>query len=197
MTDTPPKNRPSGASRQRWLDEGLQLVAVSGIGAVTIDALCERLALSKGSFYHHFKGMAGYRIALLERFDERETQSYIDMVERLPMKDGAEKLRALGEATVVHAADDTLEGQFRAWASHDPLAREYLERVDTKRTDYLKTQCRHIVDDRELADDVAVMIYLLTIGATHVLPPVHVRDQARMWDRLINYLEQVSASKRN
>jgi AcrR family transcriptional regulator len=60
--------------RRRWLDEGLDLLATSGVNGVTIQALCERLGLSKGSFYHHFKGMAGYRTALLEHFEERETR---------------------------------------------------------------------------------------------------------------------------
>ena len=36
------------------------------------------------------------------------------------------------------------------------------------------------------------MIYLIVIGASHIVPQMLVRDQARMWDRLINYLETQS-----
>lgn len=82
--------------------------------------------------------------------------------------------------------------EVRIWASHDQVAREHLERVDRRRTEYLQRQCRAIVDDVDLADDVATMIYLIMIGASHIVPQMLVRDQARMWDRLINYLETQS-----
>ena len=178
--------------RRRWLDEGLDLLASSGFNGVTIEALCERLGLSKGSFYHHFKGMPGYQIALLEHFEERETQAFIDLVESLPTTDGAKRLRALTKAVVADEAHDALEPQFRIWASQDQVAREYLERIDRTRTEYLQRQCRAIVDDVDLADDVATMIYLIMIGASHIVPQILVRDQARMWDRLINHLETQS-----
>lgn len=184
-------------SKHRWLDEGLDLLATTGVNGVTIEALCERLGLSKGSFYHHFKGMAGYRTALLEHFEQRETQAFIDLVESLPTDDGAEKLRELTKAVVADEAHDTLEPQVRIWANQDPVAREYLERVDRTRTEYLRRQCRAVVDDHGTADDVATMIYLVLIGASHIVPQILVRDQARMWDRLITYLEAEAQSRDN
>ncbi len=175
--------------RRRWLDEGLALLAASGVNGVTIEALCDRLGLSKGSFYHHFKGMAGYRTALLEHFEERETEAFIDLVERLPTDDGAQKLRELIKAVVADELHDALEPQVRIWASQDEVARECLERVDRKRGEYLRRQCRAVAGDADLADDVAKMIYLVVIGAGHIVPQLPVRDQARIWDRLIDYLE--------
>lgn len=175
--------------RRRWLDEGLAVLAEAGVHAVTIDALCTRLDLSKGSFYHHFKGMTGYRTALLEHFEERETQAFIDLVEALPAADGAAKLRELTRAVAADEAHDRLEPQVRSWADHDPVAAAHLERVDRKRVDYLRRQCRAIVADDHLADDVATTIYLVLVGAGHVVPRVGVRDQARLWDRLIDSLE--------
>lgn len=90
--------------------------------------------------------MAGYRVALLERFEERETQAFIDMVEALQTDDGAEKLRELAAAVVTDQAHDTLEPQVRIWAGQDEVARAFLERVDNKRTAYLQRQCRAITD---------------------------------------------------
>ena len=181
--------------RRRWLDEGLYVLAKSGLNGVTIEALSERLGLSKGSFYHHFRGMAGYRTALLEHFEERATQAFIDLVDALPTTDGADKLRELAKAVVADEAHDALEPQVRIWASQDQIARECLERVDRTRTAYLQRQCRAIVNDVELADDVATMIYLIVIGASHTVPKMLVRDQTRMWDRLISYLEAQSGGR--
>ncbi|WP_261376314.1 TetR/AcrR family transcriptional regulator [Isoptericola variabilis] len=159
-------------------------MASSGIGGVTIEALCERLGLSKGSFYHHFKGMAGFRTALLEHFEERETRAFVAAVEALPLTGGAERLWALAEAVAADEAHDTLEPQVRVWASRDPVAREHLERVDRRRLEYLREQCRLVTQDADLADDVATTIYLVVVGASHVVPQVLVRDQVRLWDRL-------------
>jgi AcrR family transcriptional regulator len=39
--------------RDDWLDEGLRLVASLGAPALTLDRICERMALTKRAFYHH------------------------------------------------------------------------------------------------------------------------------------------------
>ncbi|MBC3193486.1 TetR/AcrR family transcriptional regulator [Pseudonocardia sp. C8] len=185
----PRESAPAATPRRRWLDAGLDLLATSGITAVTIEALCERLGLSKGSFYHHFAGMTGYRTALLEHFEERETRAFIDLVEELPAADGTEKLRALVRAIVADDAHDTLEPRVRTWAGQDDEARRHLERVDRTRVAYVRRQCRAAIDDTELADDVATMIYLVMVGAGHTVPQVLVAEQARLWERLIEVLE--------
>ncbi|WP_125777143.1 TetR/AcrR family transcriptional regulator [Antribacter gilvus] len=183
-------------ARRRWLDEGLELLAESGPGGLTIDALCARLGLSKGSFYHHFKGMAGFKTALLEHYEERGAQVFIDLVESLPMADGAEKLKRLVEAAVTDETPDEVETQLRAWASKDAEAREHLERIDRKRTEYVRRQCRAVVEDADLADDVTQLIYLVLVGAGYAVPPLPVREQARLWNRLIAYLESEAGRAR-
>ncbi len=181
-------------SKERWLDEGLAVLGEVGIKGVTIDALRARLGLTTGSFYHHFGGMDGYRSALLAYYEERDTQAYIDMIEALPADDGASKLRALMTAAVdAIEADEALEPQVRVWASHDDAARACLERVDAQRSEYIRRQCRATGAEPELADEIGAMIYLIAIGADHIVPRIPARQQARMWDRLIRDLEASAA----
>jgi len=175
--------------RERWLDEGLALLTTSGFVALTIEALCSRLRLSKGSFYHHFRGMAGYKSALLEHFERHGTQAFIDHVESVAMPDGAGKLRRLVEAVAADDQHEDLEAQVRIWASQEMVAREYLERIDGQRVEFLRRQCRAITGDTGLGDDVAQMIYLILIGGTHLVPTVPNADRARLWERLIGFLE--------
>ena len=69
------------AGKRDWLDAGLVLLAEQGAPSVTIERLAERLGLSKGSFYHHFKGMGGYRTALLEHFEAERTTRFMEQAE--------------------------------------------------------------------------------------------------------------------
>src|SRR3569833_3332924 len=69
------------AGKRGWLDAGLVLLAEQGAPSVTIERLSERLGLSKGSFYHHFKGMTGYRTALLEHFETERTIRFVEQAE--------------------------------------------------------------------------------------------------------------------
>ena len=48
---TQPKKR---LTPTHWTDAAMTLLAESGIGAVTMDRLAERLGVTRGSFYHHF-----------------------------------------------------------------------------------------------------------------------------------------------
>lgn len=51
-----------------WVQAGFSILAEDGVKALTIDRLCRRLTVTKGSFYWHFKDMKAYRAALIDTF---------------------------------------------------------------------------------------------------------------------------------
>ena len=53
-----------------WIQAGYAILAEEGIKALKIDRLCDRLGVTKGSFYWHFDGMPSYRAALVESWGE-------------------------------------------------------------------------------------------------------------------------------
>src|SRR3989442_14439608 len=67
----------STLSRDDYLAAGLDLLADGGGSAVTIAALCGRLGVAKGSFYHHFHSVPLFHEALLA-FWEDGTQRAIE-----------------------------------------------------------------------------------------------------------------------
>ena len=41
--------------REDWLEQGLAVLVQAGVEALTIDGMCQRLGVTKGSFYYHFQ----------------------------------------------------------------------------------------------------------------------------------------------
>ncbi len=161
------------ATEQDWLDEGLAILAAQGVPALTIELLCERLGLTKGSFYHHFRGMPAYRAALLDHFEKRFTTEFIEAVEgeRAPAAVRLERLLDL----VTGAGDSPgLEIAVRAWAQQDERARAVQERVDRRRIDYLSA----LWEQRggQEAEGMALLLYLILIGAGHLVPSLTAKE---------------------
>lgn len=157
------------ATRQDWLRAGLDVLAAEGVPALTIDRLTASLGLSKGSYYHHFRGTGGFRTALLEYFEAQFTARLIDTVEQDPDAPAAAKLSRLLELVLADPDSAELEIAVRAWALQDPEARATQERIDSRRTEYLRKLCRGL-DQVEDPDRLARLLYLVLIGAEQVLP---------------------------
>ena len=63
-------------TRDKLLDAALQLVWAEGVGAASVDDICERAGVRKGSFYHFFKSKADLIIAALENHWEEARQEF-------------------------------------------------------------------------------------------------------------------------
>lgn len=182
-------------SRERWLHEGLEILAESGIRGVTIESLSARLGLSKGSFYHHFDGMPDYRHALLKYFEERESQAFIERAKAAPGPSGEPRLRHLvADVMAAEGGRPRLENAVRGWASTDPVAREYLDRIDAARVDFLREQFEAMKLGRQAAADFARIAHLMSIGAAQTLPPLAPPEVVRLWDRLLAAAASCAAS---
>lgn len=64
----PERDRPT--SVEDWIDAGFALLAEGGTNALRIGRLCDRLHVTKGSFYWHFTDIQAYRAALVEAWGE-------------------------------------------------------------------------------------------------------------------------------
>ena len=151
-------------SKRDWLDAGLVLLAEQGAPSVTIERLTERLGLSKGSFYHHFKGMGGFRAALLEHFEAERTTRFMEQADAAP----GDRLGALLKLVLAPGPGLGLEIAVRAWALQDAEARVVQERVDRTRVAYLT----EVSGDAGLAQ----ALYLIVVGAGQVVPPLSGRQ---------------------
>jgi AcrR family transcriptional regulator len=173
-------------TQERWLHEGLEILADSGIAGVTIESLSARLSLSKGSFYHHFDGMPSYRQALLDYFEQRESQAFIERANAAPERAGEARLRHMvADVLAAEGGRPRLEKAVRSWASSDPVARDYLDRIDRTRVDFLQQQFEAMHLDQQASADFATIVHLVSIGAVHTMPPLTPAQIIRLWDRLL------------
>ena len=124
----------SRTTRAQYFELGLTLLAEDGARAVTIDALCSRLAVTKGSFYHHFQGVRDFMAQLLlyweDRYGHRLAREAMATTSFRVMIPSLKHAAAYG---VHHEAESAI----RALALSDPEAAEAQRRVDQGREDLL------------------------------------------------------------
>jgi len=119
---TQPSNRDPERTLNRndYFEAGLDLLAEGGIPAQTIANLCERLSITKGSFYHHFTSLADFRQQLLASWEAAQEAA-------LEASSGG------SPADWVAAASAPADAAVRAWSQSDELAAAAQGRVDALR----------------------------------------------------------------
>ena len=153
-------------SKENWLEEGLIYLVENGVDALTIDAMCQHLNVTKGSFYHHFKNHRAFLNDILEFWETTYTVKFIE--HSIQGKTPMERIQRLNDLVVeAHGPQETA---IRAWAQTDPVAREVHQRVDQRRIDYLYELHRELYDEHT-ARIMARLLYATLIGAQSMLPP--------------------------
>src|SRR3954453_20888760 len=69
------------AGRQDWIAAALGLLGRGGIDAGRVEPLAEKLGVTKGSFYWHFKDRDALHLAMLETWRAETTANVIARVE--------------------------------------------------------------------------------------------------------------------
>ena len=156
-------------TRDDWIEEGFRVLASMGDAALTVDALCERLGRSKGSFYHHFDGRPGYVRDLLETWERQATDRLIETGRAdAPVED---RLRAVNrEASELK--NSRLERAIRGWAAREPEAARVQDRVDRRRLAFMEELCAERMGEGDPARRLARVFQLVFVGAQHLDPPL-------------------------
>ncbi|EUA24110.1 bacterial regulatory s, tetR family protein [Mycobacterium xenopi 4042] len=114
-----------------WVQTGFRILAEEGVKALTIDRLCRRLGVTKGSFYWHFSDMKAYRRALIDTWAtvRDEDRGFFDSVADDPPRQRLSRMMT----AMVGPRHWMLERAMREWARSEPAVaaavRESDERV--------------------------------------------------------------------
>jgi len=147
--------------RGDWVDAGLRTLAQGGVDAVRVEVLARELAVTKGSFYWHFRDRADLLRVLLAEWEEQRTDRIILDAE----KDGGGPATRL--LSLMHAAargDAQLELRVRIWGTMDAEAAAAVGRADRRRLGYLVELFRELGFPPSDANMRARAVYLARLG---------------------------------
>jgi AcrR family transcriptional regulator len=160
-TDTP---RPA-LDRQAWIDAAAQALAEHGVDGVRVETLARKLAVTKGSFYWHFRDRQDLLSALLGHWKDGRIR---DIVKQTRATAGEERARIFHVIEVYSAARSRkgmkIELALRDWAKRDPAAAAVVREVDAERLDRARRLFLALGLDFHEATGRSLLLYAYVFG---------------------------------
>ncbi|MDQ2649130.1 MAG: TetR/AcrR family transcriptional regulator [Actinomycetota bacterium] len=168
MAPSTPKASDAAASTRLsaddWIRAAFEIMVDEGIGGVKIQRLCERLGVTKGSFYWHFVDIDAFHGALAKRWAEEAAHLPGDLE---PDADAeAVMLGAMG--ILSDRRNRNLIRAMRNWAHDDDRARAAIREADRLLFGQVKAAFVALGFDDDDADVRAKVLYYAGVGFVHV-----------------------------
>ncbi len=174
-------------SADDFLRAGLAVLGDAGPDDLTIAALCDRLTVTKGSFYHHFSGLPDYVTRLLAHWEQDYNAELIALARAEENPLYAVPLLTESALSLPHATEAAL----RAWGRSNAEVARSMARVDAAR---IATIEQVLVDGgvaKQRARLIAELAVTVLIGFQHhdnVADVARLREMFDQVNRLV-YLE--------
>lgn len=174
--DADAKSAATGSARLgrgAYFAAAFEILARGGSEALTIAALCRRLRVTKGSFYHHFDSMPDFVDRLLRDWEET-FQAVLDEVAGLPDPIARFEITSRHVYELEHDAEAAL----RAWGHSNKAVGAAVARMDRAREQNYAATLAMVIDDPDRCRFLAHMGTSLLIGLQQRGRPVD-RDRAQ------------------
>ncbi|MFO3797406.1 MAG: TetR/AcrR family transcriptional regulator [Anaerolineales bacterium] len=168
---------------------GLEAVKAPQAEALTIESLCHACGRTKGSFYHHFKGMEDFLEAVLDEWERAFTNRLIEQTASEPAS--VRRLSALD--ALAASLDRDIEQGVRRLASRGPAFAARIARVDAKRIAFLESVYVGLLHNKREAVAMARLEYAAFLGFQQLDPKIVGQDPSKLYAQ---YLKLVRASGR-
>jgi AcrR family transcriptional regulator len=188
----------SRITRERWIQAGYGLLAEGLVPAdVPLRELWERLGVTKGSFYAHFRasgdqpgGVAQLYAEIVARWAEDiGGESLTDMM--TTVRSPLERLRLLRAWALKSAVRD---GSMRRWADRDPVVAAAVRDADTAVTGHVTQALRDMGFTESDAAVLAAVLVSAFVGAYHTAASAPRPDPAR-FEALLGILIRSAATE--
>jgi AcrR family transcriptional regulator len=167
-------------SADDWIDAGFALLADEGPNALRIGRLCDRLDVTKGSFYWHFSDINAYRTALVGAWGDLRDQDrrrFFNMRDVAPRERLAEMM-----ATLVTPEHWAIERVMRVWALTDEQVAASVRRSDRRVVKAVRQAFSDYGFEVVEADLRSMVMYSAGVGLLHTADsardaPVELREK--------------------
>jgi AcrR family transcriptional regulator len=151
-----------------WITAGLQLLGEDGIGGVKIQKLCDRLGVTKGSFYWHFTDLDAFLGAMAKHYEDG-ARIFRDQFTAMATQDPQQTL----SDAVLFSFDNRLgriERAMRDWARSDSRAQAAIQASDALGFAAIAESFEMLGFTREEADIRAKTLFYAGVGFGDVGP---------------------------
>ncbi len=169
-----------------WIVAALDIMAAEGIGGVKIGRLCEKLGVTKGSFYWHFKDLDAFLDAITQRWRDGQG-TFRNSLEAAMAADPTTGLRD-AITTFLDRRLGRLERAMRDWSRSDARARAAIKASDARTFDTIVSGFETLGFTRRDADMRAKILFYSGVGLGDVGPIGERDDATRQLDTLMEIL---------
>lgn len=173
--------------RDRWVEEGLRVLAADGVDAVRVEALAKRLGVTKGGFYGYFSDRDALLEAMLDTWERESTDEVLGQIER----EGGGPKEKIHRAGVLTFSNDRLlpiDLAVRDWARRAPAVADRLRRVDNRRMDLLREMIGTFCDDPDEVEARSMLAFCVAIGEHFLVADHQGRSRAEVLTRAADLL---------
>jgi AcrR family transcriptional regulator len=147
-----------------WLDAAYAMLVESGVEAVKVMPLAERLGLSRTSFYWHFADREALLAGLVSRWQAKNTGNLVARCEA-PAATISEAMLNLFDCWYDHALfDSRIEFAMRTWSLTDAPVAAAMAQADADRVTAITALFRRFGYGATEADTRARTLYLTQVG---------------------------------
>ncbi len=169
---------------EQFLRAGLEVLAADGSDGLTIASLCQRLRITKGSFYHHFDGMPGYTEALLNYWESE--CNYRPIAKSRQSNDARHQVESLTRWSV--DLPHLTEAAIRSWGKSNPRVAQAQARVDAARQRRIFEVVSAVGLPEEKAAFFANLNISILIGFQHRVPHQDPQRLMEMFEQVNEYI---------
>jgi AcrR family transcriptional regulator len=177
-------------TKEHYFEAAFDIIATEGFDALTITALCERLDVTIGSFYHHFKGSKAFLEAFYRYW---ETEHGYELVEQVRLEDDP-LARLVLLKKLAGALPHDAEAAIRAWSRRHADAAAAQRRVDEARIDVLVDTLRRLGLPPGRARTLGVMGVSVLVGAQQLGLGEDPALMRKIFDELERWLADAASS---
>jgi AcrR family transcriptional regulator len=159
------KQKKPRLGREDWLEEALRILAHEGNRLLTIEDLCERLSVSRGSFYWHFKSRDEFLTSIVDYWIERST---LRITKELNTGELSARDRLLKLIEFIQQDEYCKhELPIRLWAVKQQNTLNSIKHMDKKRYEFVRAHFEEIGfegDELEMRTQTFVIFYSFMTG---------------------------------